>query len=345
MPSLLLAATPLHAFLALGLRQGPCAEGPAWLAWIDQPDPAAPDPLAEALDAAAWPGLRLSRHARLGAGGTRARLAAWQAEVRAFAPGRITVGNDQRLEFHAAVAAVPQARRIYVDDGLYSCLPHADAGPAWREALAGWRRRLKHGFPVERPGLLGGSRAVQEGIVLLPDQVHARLAAKPLRAYEPAWFATPAVRAVCLDAAARAGFDAARAAATGLLVLLPHPRFLRADPGLVATVHALVRRHRDDGVLLKGHPNAGGVPVADQLGLTPGGWGELPARLPVEVLAPLLSGTLVVGTVTTALLTLARLAQVRVRSLPTPPGSLPAGAAAVYAAAGIQPLDARLPLA
>lgn len=342
MTTLLLAATPLHAFLALGLRRGPYAAGEAVLALIDQP-PEVADPLADALAAARWPGLSLQRHTRLARGRSRQQLAAWRAAVRSLAPTTVTVGNDQRIEFHAAVAEAPQARCVYSDDGLYSYLPHAEALPPWREALAGWRRRLKHGFPVERPSLLGGSRAVHEGIVLMPGHVHAGLAGKPLRAYEPSWFAGDAVRAVCLEAAARAGFDARRAAATRLLVLLPHPRFLRADPALVATILAQVRRVQAEGgeVVLKSHPNAGGRPVAEQLGVAPGGWTELPARLPVEVLAPLLSDTLVLGTVTTALLTLARLARVEVRSLPVPAGAgpLPAGAAAIYAAAGVRPFD------
>ncbi len=343
MSTLILAATPLHAFLALGLRQGPYAAGEATLALIDQP-PGAEDPLAAALQAAAWPGLTLMRPARLARGSSRRQLAAWRGRVREIAPTTVTIGNDQRIEFHAAVAEAPQARCVYSDDGLYSYLPHASALPPWREALAAWRRRLKFGFPVERPSLLGGSRAVHEGIVLMPGHAHAGLAGKPLRAYEPSWFAGDAVRAVCLEAAARAGFDAGRAASTRLLVLLPHPRFLRADPALVATVLDAVRRVQaaGGGVILKSHPNAGGRPVAEQLGVAPGGWTELPARLPVEVLAPLLSDTLVLGTVTTALLTLARLARVQVRSLPAPVGAgpLPAGAAALYAAAGVQPLGA-----
>ena len=41
----------------------------------------------------------------------------------------------------------------------------------WRRALDVTRRRLKYGLPVERPPMIGGSSAVQEAYVLLPQQV------------------------------------------------------------------------------------------------------------------------------------------------------------------------------
>jgi hypothetical protein len=154
---------------------------------------------------------------------------------------------------------------------------------------------------------------------------------------------------MCAAAAARAGFGVARCGAIRLLLLLPHPSFLEADPGLRDRMQALVREHvgRGETVALKGHPGAPGKPAHRQLQLPVDTAIEIPARLPVEVLVPLLSGTLVVGGLTTALLSLALLGdRVTVRSLATQP-KRGAGrvyenrALEIYESVGVLPLDGR----
>ena len=349
-PALFLASTPLHSFFALGLMHGPYRDEPHALWLIDQPE-GARDYLAEALQAAGA-GPELRRFPALkSAGGPRRLLREISERAAALRPATIAVGNDHRLEFYAALRGWPAARRTYIDDGLYSYLPREDAKPPWREALSNWRRGLKYGLALERPSMVGGSRAVQDAYVLLPAQVHAGLAGKPVRALQRDWFDRPELRAICARAAARASFDATRAEAIGLLLLLPHPRFLRADPALAARLRELAAAHAARGatVALKSHPDADRLALAEQLGALPPGAVEVPARLPVEVLAPLLSGTLVVGGLTTALLSLRLLGRgLRVRSLePAPPAGAAdtprrrflAQAAEVYRAAGVRPLE------
>jgi len=352
--ALFLAATPLHTFFALGLMHGPYRGQAHTLALVDQPADAR-DLLAEALQEGGEGAPEVRRFPALrDAKVPPRRLLREVSELAAaLRPETIAVGNDHRLEFYAALRGWPAARRTYIDDGLYSYLPREDAKPAWREALSNWRRGLKYGLALERPSSVGGSRAVQDAYVLLPERVHAGLAGKPVRRLEPAWFARPAVRAACLRAAVLAGFDADRAGAIGLLLLLPHPRFLRGDPALRARIAALAAEHvaRGATVALKSHPDGDRLPLAEQLGALPPGLVELPARLPVEVLAPLLSGTLVAGSLTTALLTLRLLGRgLEVRSLQgaAAPDAGPSGAAArrfraqaaeIYRAVGIRPLD------
>jgi hypothetical protein len=350
--ALFLASTPLHTFFALGLMHGPYRGRPQALWLVDQPE-GARDYLAEAIQASgAAPELR--RFPALKSAGQPARrlLREISEHTAALRPSTIAVGNDHRLEFYAALRGWPAARRTYIDDGLYSYLPREDARPAWREALSNCRRGLKYGLALERPSMVGGSRAVQDAYVLLPERVHAGLAGKPVRALRREWFAGPEVQATCLRAAALAGFDATRAEAIRLLLLLPHPRFLRADPALAGRLRELAAAHaaRGETVALKSHPDADRLALDEQLGALPGGVLELPARLPVEVLAPLLSGTLVAGSLTTALLSLLLLGRgLHVRSLEpaTPPGSADtprrrflAQAAEVYRAAGIRALEA-----
>ncbi len=342
---LFLASTPLHTFFALGLMAGPMRQAPKHLWLIDQP-PGARDYLGEALEQSTAIEVKVTRFAALrGSAAARTQLREMSAQAARIAPATIAVGMDHRLEFYAARCGCPQARRVYIDDGLYSYLPHQHAMAPWLERLSNWRRSLKYGLPVERPALVGGSKAVQSAYVLLPGQVHAGLAGKPVQALQPAWFAADAVRQTCVAAAALAGFDALACAGLGLLLLLPHPRFLQADAALKERLARLVRDHAERGqaVALKSHPHAA-QPAHQQLGLPEAACIEVPARLPAEVLAPLLDQTVVVGTLTTALLSLSLLGRgLRVYRLPSAaaaPSAFEAGAQRVYDAAGVQVFDA-----
>lgn len=345
--TLFLASTPLHSFLALGLMQGPYRGARHTLALIDQ-QVDAHDHLAVALGALAPSDVEVLRFPALrGFRRARRQLAVLRQLAAARAPDVLAIGNDRRLEFYAAMQGAPAARRVYIDDGLFSYLPHHDAVPRWRETVGDARRSLKYGLKVERPSFVGGSRAVQEAYVLLPDQVHEGLQGKPVHPVEAAWFATPAARAVCLRAADAAGFDAMRCRAIRLLVLLPHPRFLLGHPELGARLEVLIAAHvqRGELVALKSHPEAERLNAEMPMRLPAHGLLHVPARLPAEALAPLLVETLVVGTLTTALLSLALFGEgLAVRSLVPRAvagveGAYNARAQAIYASVGILPLE------
>ena len=335
--TLYLCSTPLHSFFALGLMNGPWQGHAPTLALIDQHE-GARDYLGEALQARSSDPLRLHRFAAIDSQASAQRVLRAISELsRSTQPSTIAVGNDCRLEFYAAVRGCPGAQRVYIDDGLYSYLPHRNARPGWREALSNWRRGLKYRLPLERPSLVGGSRAVQQAYVLLPQQVHAGLACKPVQAMQPAWFAHETTRDICIAAAALAGFDAARCGAIQWLLLLPHPQFLAHGSPWAAQLGALAAAHaaRGEVVAVKPHPAAHRMPLREMLPGLPSTAQQLPARLPVEVLLPLLSGTQVVGAMTTALLTLRLLGpNLTVFTLPASPHQ-PAPSAAERAVAAI----------
>lgn len=307
MPNTLhLASTPLHSFFSLGLMNGALRDGRQTLAVVDQPD-GARDFIAEAI--AATPSLGIAVH-RYTALSPRVSSAATLQDIsrlsRSLKPSTIVVGNDRRLEFYAAVRGCPSARCVYADDGLYSYIPSKDAKPPWRETLSNWRRSIKYGLPLERPSLVGGSRFVHQAYVLLPRHVHAGLAGKPVDALQPEWFSAAATREVCQAAAALAGVDALRCASIRLLLLLPHPRFLGPGSPLVKRLEGLAAMvaARGELVAVKLHPQARNLPLHAMLPTLPADMMEIPARLPAEVLLPVLSGSLVVGAMSTSLLTL-----------------------------------------
>lgn len=344
--TLYLSSTPLHSFFALGLMNGACRDHDHTLALVDQHD-GARDYIGDALEARSEGGWRVHRYAAIksSAAGRRV-LQAVSALSRDTQPSHIAVGNDCRLEFYAAIRGWPRARRVYMDDGLYSYLPHRNAKAGWREAISNWRRGLKYGLPLERPSLVGGSRAVQQAYVLLPQQVHAGLLGKAVQTMEPDWFTHPTTQSICADAAALAGFDATGCTCIRHLLLLPHPQFLANGSPWAAQLGTWANAvaARGETLAVKPHPAAHRMPLSDLLPGLPPTVIEVPARLPIEVLLPWLSGAQVVGAMTTALLTLRMLGQnLGVHRLPPMPGCTPTATeqriSAICASIGIQPLS------
>lgn len=342
--ALFLASTPLHTFWSLGLAHGVFRDWRCVLAMIDQ-RPSDHDFIAEALgETVTSPFQRIEHFPQIGKSPAaklrRARVilravSALSAELR---PAYITVGNDRRAEFYAALQASPGATGAYVDDGMYSYMPMPrQSRIPGVTGLSAWVRRGVYGLPVEQPRYVGGSRAAADAWVLLPGSVHTGLASKNVREIEADWFRQAPVQAVCTRALALAGVDAEAIRRIRLLLVLPHDAFLREQPDLRARIEQLAQaaHQRGEAIAFKRHPRSSAstpvLPEGDAL--------EIPRRLPVEILAPLLSDALVVGTQTTALLSLKRLAaNTRVATFPQP-GQAKTEATRIYRAVGILPLE------
>jgi hypothetical protein len=344
-----LIASPLHLFVSLGLMCGPFRHHRHIVVLINRPS-GQRDFLAEALESECERRASVSRFPVLGrCEPARKTLAEISNFVSRHAPAVIAVGCDEYLEFYAAVRGWPQAKRVFLEDGLYSYLPVRNPKPSWWQAISNWRRSLKYGVPVERPAYLGGSRAVQESYVFMPRWVHRELARKPVHRLEREWFADPWLRNICIAAAEAAGFDAQRCRSIGLLMLLPRLTLLQESTELRQRFERIAHAHAKRGglIAIKRHPRARGTDFGLQLDLPSDQLIEIPPLLPSEALVPLLNAeTLVVGARTTALLTLALLAdQLRVRSVMSTSGETGAtarfneGALQIYQSVGIRTIE------
>lgn len=344
--TLFLASTPLHTFLSLGLMSGPFAGTACTLALIDR-KPSTVDFIADAFEAESFEGSRVHRFPPLAVQGSpRSVLSDVSRFTAAMEPEAIVAGNDRRLEFYAAVRGWPRARRVYVDDGLYSYMARELVLPRWAERFSNWRRSIKYGLPVERPSRMGGSHAMQQAYVLLPDKVHAGLAGKEVHRLVPEWFSAPEVRAVCAKAMELSGLDPGCVQAFRLLILLPHHRFLGAGSRLVGTLGEVIDRYKGSpgAVAVKRHPASHADAATGEMLKRFGAVVEVPARLPVETLAPLLSDALVVGVQTTGLLSLKLLTRrVEVKSIAADDirakDRFAQETLGIYESAGIVPLD------
>ena len=343
---LFMASTPLHSLWALAMAAGAFAARQSALALIDQ-RPADRDFIAEVLGKRLpAPFVEVRRFEQIGKKPlqklthARARMREVMEFARQFAPDYVAVGNDRRAEFHAALHACPQATGAYFDDGLasYSEVPAgAVAQSKPLRVLANGFRSLLYGLPTEREPYIGVSHAAREAWVMLPDHVHGGLRAKPLRRIEPEWFHLPLVQETCAQASLNAGLEQRALDGIQLLLVLPHDSLLRGETRIRERFQQYVDRARATGgtVAIKRHPRSSEM----ALDLPEQGVIEIPQRLPLEILAPLLQGTEVVGMLSSALIYLRCLgADVRVSTM-VPASYTNSPILNIYRAVGVQLLD------
>jgi hypothetical protein len=337
-----MASTPLHSFWALGLAAGPLSDMRCTLALIDHAETTR-DYVAEVVqDATHSPFAGVARFPRIGkrpldkllrARSVLRAVSELSAQLR---PEYVIAGNDRRAEFHAAMQAAPQAVGGYIDDGMFSYMPlrSRPQGPLGTAAW-GLMRRLVYGQPTEHPALIGASRSVSKAWVMLPQLVHSGLSKKQVNAILPDWFQHPGARALCAEAIGRANVSTDTVRRIQLLLVLPHESFLRRYPELILSIGRVTHQAALEGkcVAFKRHPRSQSTDVS----FLPRGSLELPRHLPVELLAPFLTHCRVVGSLTTALISLHRLGSgIEVRFLPRGERR---DVTDVYRDAGVMPLD------
>ncbi|HEX4895916.1 MAG TPA: hypothetical protein VFV11_06275 [Solimonas sp.] len=307
---LFLVSTPLHSLWALAIARGQFADRPVALARIDT-RAGSVDYIAEAIrQVVPAPFVEVAEFAEIGKRPLQKLRRARQVmtQLQTFASqrryGQVVVGNDRRAEFYGALAASPGAVGGYLDDGTASYAPppprRAPRLHALTQGISARVRQLVYGLPTEKPDALGTARAVREAWVLLPGEVGGELAGKRIHGIQPQWFADPLVRATCERAIELAGLDPAAVRRLRHLLVLPHDSFLRQDPGLRRRFEDFLRIAAESGqpCAIKRHPRS------RELGLDGAGGDliEIPRRLPLEIVAPLLSDAQVVGTLSSALI-------------------------------------------
>lgn len=339
---LFVSSTPLHSLWSLALATGPLADARCVL-WTfdrggDQPDfivealrGSGTNPFAaiEKVDSVSRKRLPEDRDVR----GAMRELG---QRVRALAPDTIFAGNDRTRQFQGIARAAPRAGIVYLDDGTGSYVPLPPRTPrkAIREQWHRVKRWFRYGFTYYKPNQLGMTARVSEAWVAFPAHVHPGLAARRLHRIEPEWLRATTVQGICTQAVRLAGFEADVLSGVELLLLLPRESQIDATPGLREQLESLVRAVHSRGgrVAIKRHPRSAAIPLAIDLDSCI----EIPSRLPIEILAPLLRGMRVVGAMTSALIFLPWLgADVRVESI-VPSGVDPRHPVlGLYAALGI----------
>lgn len=308
---LFMVSTPLHLYNAIvAALMHP--EWEAHLFFIDQPEEQK-HPYIEALRAweatpfhsvelfktrvrGAWKKWRTRRQAF-----TTLRL-----KVASIAPRRIFVGNDRRIEFayalHIARQIDPGAVGGYLDDGAYTYVYQKSR---WHQDtfVDIGLKKLIYGRWYFRPSVVGGSAAVEEAYVALPGFVNRALAHKRLHQLETVLLLSDRVKPFIDHLVAPYSLDRKALKALDLVFILPHEsliaRFAQFRQTVLDSIRSAVIQGLHVGV--KYHPRQDDP---DPLGLgTMQGIMTLPNTLAFEALLPLLGHAVIIGDVSSALLT------------------------------------------
>lgn len=306
-----LVSTPLHLYNAIVAAM----MNPQWeshLFFIDQPEEEK-HLYFEALQAWAespFAGVKLYRTRVKGVlKKWRVRRAAFRSlheDVGKLSPHRVYVGNDRRIEFayalHVARMIDPDAVGGYIDDGAYSYIYQKSK---WYQDtfLDIGLKKLLYGPWYFRPSVVGASDAVSEAFVALPEFVHKALAKKRLIRLETRKLLDARVKPFIDYLVAPFGLDREAVAALELVVILPHESLILRFPAFKQTVMQSIETAVAEGVRVgvKYHPRQS-QPDPLALAALPNVT-LLPNTLAFEALLPLLGRAVIVGDVSSALLT------------------------------------------
>lgn len=220
-------------------------------------------------------------------------------------PDMIAVGSDRRIEFQYAMnysqCAGYQLRGGYLDDGTFTYVGRKSKGlqESWFD---NGLKKIIYGSWWQQPSTVGASDWVDDAYVAFPELVHKALKKKKLHEINVEWFQSPQFQTFSQSLLSALSVDAELLREIDILITLPHASLLKNKADYARTMQQLVKDLSASGknVGVKYHPRE---TVADPLSLV--GQGNvtlLPAVLAFEVLLPGLGDAVIVGDVSTTLL-------------------------------------------
>jgi len=220
-------------------------------------------------------------------------------------PDNIFVGNDRRVEFqyamHYSQSAGYAPRGAYLDDGTFTYVGRKTKG--LRDAFIDkFMKKLFYGSWWVQPETVGSSSWIDDAYVAFPDLVCDSLKQKLLHKLNADWFESPQVRSLSNALLKAFNVDGDQLRQLDIVITLPHASLVDDASGYAGIMKRLVDGLVSQGkrVGVKYHPRQSGD---DPLGLA----GKsavvlLPAVLAFEVLLPGLGDAVIIGDVSTTLL-------------------------------------------
>jgi hypothetical protein len=312
--SLYFVSTPLHLFASCGIAlHNRDTETPS-ICFIDQAPSSEESPYAASLRQ--WPDspfacievftgkiTQVLAKYRLRRANFR-RLAALVSQTQ---PTRLYTGNDRRIEFqyamHQARRLRPEATGIYMDEGTFTYVGRPRSSSVSDRRIDSSLKKLLYGRWWKHPPTVGASEWIQTAYVAFPELAHPLIQQKQLVHLAADYFKSAAIKSLAQLVLRQFGVSDANYADFDLVLTLPHASILREIAGYETTLHGLCQQLSTQQlkIAVKYHP---GEPEQDVLGLSKyPGVHLLPARLSFEFILPLLGSPLVVGDVSSTLLT------------------------------------------
>ncbi len=220
-------------------------------------------------------------------------------------PDTIAVGNDRRVEFQYAMYYATYSshhpRGIYLDDGTFTYV-----GRKSREVRDVWidkaLKKLFYGFWWQQPESVGASEWVDDAYVAFPDLVHETLKQKVLHEINAKQFEADSMKSFSRNLLEKFDIDSNELGSLDIVITLPHASLVGDNSRYSGVMRRLVKDLSRQGkrVGIKYHPRQTG---SDPLGLArETGVVLLPAVLAFEVLLPGLGDAIIIGDVSTTLL-------------------------------------------
>lgn len=310
-PAVFMVSTPLHLYNALAIALKHRDRWKSHLWFIDQKD--GDNPYFHVLQQ--WqehpfasidyfvtnlPGNTDRIRARKKAFG---RIDALLDEIR---PQELLVGNDRRIEFVYAVNHVCRrldlpVRGSLIDDGVYS---YVEQRSKWYQDTAPERltKKLIYGSWYERTPAIGGSAFIDRAFVAFPDFVNSYLRRMTVEGIDLELYRSPEIQTYSELMLEMGNIDRQQLPGYDLVLTLPHESLMHRFPAFRETVKVLVDSVRKGGkrVGIKYHPRQS---QDDPLQLVSEQNQLIPRTVAFEILLPLLGQPLIIGDVSTVLLT------------------------------------------
>jgi hypothetical protein len=220
-------------------------------------------------------------------------------------PGMIAVGNDRRVEFqfamHYAECSGYAPRGVYLDDGTYTYVGRKTkvVRDAW---LDNGLKKLVYGRWWQQPPTVGASGWIDDAYVAFPELVFEPLKQKSLHKINASWFESQPIQSLSQLLMAKFEVDKSQLEKLDVVITLPHGSLITDESTYADTMRQVVEglSQRSKRIGIKYHPSQ---KRKDPLGLAVySGVMLLPSVLAFEVLLPALGEAVIVGDVSTALL-------------------------------------------
>jgi hypothetical protein len=226
--------------------------------------------------------------------------------AKELAPEEIYVGNDRRIEFQYAMheaARYKSVTGIYMDEGTFTYVGRQDSGSFSDRVIDNTLKKLTYGFWWTNPPTVGASSWISEAYVAFPELVHPLLRGKRLHPLTSDYFMVDEFKQLARIIVEHFKVDPERLAQLDVLLTLPHESVMEKVPGYAERMRHLVTTlsARDKTIGVKYHPR-NHDPDALRLGNYSGVW-LIPDGAAYETFLPLLGSCLVVGDMSTTLLT------------------------------------------
>lgn len=310
--ALFLVSTPLHFLVASSIALRNRQDQNPYLIFIDQPKTDSHPYLACETQWGESP--FMSRH--IFSGGqksVREKIKSRKENFRQlaqlvsdYAPDEIYVGNDRRIEFQFAMHEASRRKPvtgIYMDEGTFTYVGRQDSASFSDRVIDSALKKLAYGSWWRNPPTVGASSWISEAYVAFPDLVHPLLRGKKLHQLTSDYFMVDAFKQLARIIVERFKVDSERLTQLDVLLTLPHDSVMDRVPGYSERIRHLVaamsKRNKMIGV--KYHPRNQN-PDALDLGKCSGVW-LIPDGAAYEAFLPLLGSCLVVGDMSSTLLT------------------------------------------